>query len=255
MTKRVVWLSWNDDASASRRKASARGLRRRLRRWSGKHKKHLEKPMTVYVIIFLLVVSYVSIINIGKMTGFATEPVAQTQARDEYTPPADLTVGNCGAPCPLEDGGIGVTTLDSQCLPIRQYYDEKHCCVNYDCAIGQECLKGVCGEKIIIDATPLDQSFPSDVKFRVLFVPVGWEKKDASLGDATAEKMANQQFNYFVNLVPLKECRGKAGYKVMNNIKIADITANPDELKKKVNEIISGENFDVIVGYIRCQYW
>ncbi len=122
MAKRVVWL----------------------KKWSGKHKKHLEKPMTVYILILIVAVAYVSIANLGKITGYA---VTAGGSMDSYNPPSEeeLVAGDCGAPCVMEGGSIGATAMDSQCIPVSKYYDERRCCVDYDCAEGQKCVSGVCG--------------------------------------------------------------------------------------------------------------
>jgi hypothetical protein len=134
-----------------------------LKKWSHpshhrKIKKKLAEPTTVYVIILLLVISYVGFSNADKIqlsiSGFATSgptPPASTQPASisNYKPPAMTNVG-CGSPCELlnDNGGwtgeIGVKDVSGVCLPVKQYYDEKHCCVDLDCPINTKCTEGLC---------------------------------------------------------------------------------------------------------------
>src|SRR3989344_1161447 len=49
----------------------------------------------------------------------------------------------CGAPCSL-DAGIGVATLDHECVEIDKFVDEKRCCIDKDCAPQGVCTNGKC---------------------------------------------------------------------------------------------------------------
>src|SRR3972149_6621695 len=49
----------------------------------------------------------------------------------------------CGAPCSKE-AGIGVVTIDRQCIEIDKFVNEQHCCIDKDCNPTGSCRQGVC---------------------------------------------------------------------------------------------------------------
>jgi len=126
-----------------------------LKNWSShkRMKKRMKEPMAVYIIILVIAISYASLTNISRLSisGLATstpQPPQPSTAAPAYTPPV-IPPTSCGAPCEVNElewaGEIGVNDITGQCLTIKKYYDEKHCCVDYDCPIGTKCPpEGVC---------------------------------------------------------------------------------------------------------------
>ncbi len=89
---------------------------------------------TFVIILFLATVTFYNFPLTGQQTADAA--TAATSTTTTTWP------GNCGRPCQL-DTSVGMLDIGSNCISIKQYYEEKMCCIKEDCG-GGVCASGRC---------------------------------------------------------------------------------------------------------------
>ena len=93
----------------------------------------------------VVMVSFISIMAFYNFTPTGQQ-VAGSVATTTTLPGATTTTttwpGNCARPCQL-DTSVGMLDIGSNCISIKQYYEEKMCCIKEDCG-GGVCASGRC---------------------------------------------------------------------------------------------------------------
>ena len=64
--------------------------------------------------------------------------VEDTETGNQQDNNIPLSTSTCGRSCAL-GGGIGMIDISSNCLSIKEFYDERHCCVNKECPAEMNC--------------------------------------------------------------------------------------------------------------------
>ena len=81
----------------------------------------------------------------------------------------------CGRPCALGDG-VGMHDIDDNCIGIKEFYDERMCCIGEDCS-DNLCYQGVC---VLDMLSSIKLSWPVDSRDVECF---GWQFDTVKAGD------------------------------------------------------------------------